>query len=161
MSALIKETLGKLIWMSSNVDLRQKFDFQTLKGTKLPAITAGRPAMLFVNTEHHLHYPDIVLNVKSGSFFPGHDGGQRQGNGLYSAGLSEPSGLPPPVENVLHNAFRSDSQNFLRLRAKAQNPQVVGILKSGTATNKTEMDWYTESKSGNMPLPLIMQASYA
>ena len=116
--------------------------------------------MLFVNTEDHLHYHDNVLNVSSGSFFPGHDGGQRQGDGLYSAGFSEPSGLPPPIENVLHNAFRSDSQNYLRLRAKAQNPQVQGILKSGTAANKIQMDWYTESKSGKLPVQLIIQANY-
>ena len=159
-SALIQQTLGKYIWMPKNVDLRQKFDFQTLKGTKLSAITTGRPTMLFVNTEDHLDYPDTVLNVKSESFFPGHEGGQKQGNGLYSAGLSEPSGLPPPVENILHNTFRSDSQNYLRLRAKAQNPQVEGILNSGTAANKIQMDWYTESKSGKLPVPLIIQANY-
>ncbi|KAF3104885.1 hypothetical protein TWF102_002650 [Orbilia oligospora] len=130
-------------YMPINARGTRKFNFQTLKDTKLSQITQGSNKVLFINPDIVL--PEISVNTDGWMYVP--SSGVMPKGGLYE--ISTAAALTPGeiLGNVLNGLSGQGEKDMLKVKAEEGNRKVVEMVKrlegqKGTKVQLVSVDWW-------------------
>lgn len=132
----------------------QRYNFQKLQDLQLSSITNGSPKVLIVSRDDCI-YPHSILNVDDDSLqSPG------PGSGLSPHWFTSPPTKEDMIGYIFLNTFNPSGRiKVLQRVAYEENASAKEVIKKDPPVWRYMMDWYTESKSGQLPIDLIIKAN--
>ncbi|KAF3913542.1 hypothetical protein ABW20_dc0103228 [Dactylellina cionopaga] len=147
--------LEQWVYMPTNARGTKKFNFQTLKDTKLSAITQGKNKVLIIT-------PDFVLSELSVNT----DGWDSVPSGTVPKGLYEVSTAAALtagdiVGNVLNGISGREEVDLLGVKAKDANSKIVATVRDLESKSKAKVqlvsvDWFEYGVDGKSAAEIIV-----
>ncbi|KAF4335773.1 pi-plc x domain protein [Fusarium beomiforme] len=161
---MVKDGLGQWLYMPLDAPKKpnsmNRYNFQKFGDVRLSTITWGRPRVLFVSRDACI-YPHSVLNVDGDTL----QKAEGSSDTLIPYWFTSPPTNGEEAAHILLNTFDPSARiKNLRHTAYERNATAETVLTQKTEQGYTHhwrymMDWYTESKSGILPIDLIVKAN--
>ncbi|KAI9170788.1 PI-PLC X domain-containing protein 2 [Paramyrothecium foliicola] len=157
---LVRDELGPWLYVPSDAPKDpgpglERYNFQKLADVQLSLITNGSPKVLVVSRDDCI-YPHSVLNVNDESLQS-----PTAGSGLSPYWFTAPPTNEEVVGYMLLNTFNPSARvKVLQHASYENNSRVKQVVAQDPPVWRYMMDWYTESKSGELPVDIIIEANH-
>jgi hypothetical protein len=153
----VRDAVGEWLYMPPNAPTSpesERYDFQNLSNVQLSSITNGAPKVLFVSRDSCI-YPHSILNVHGPSLHSPESGGLKP-----RWFTKEPSDTDI-VGYIFLNTFDPAAKlKILQRDAYERNADIKQYTGPDSSIWRYMMDWYTESKSNEPPVDLIIGSNF-